>query len=1164
MAETLPIPSDTTVGDFSKISSGTEETPSISFIDDNTTGIYLPDVGTISIVASETQCLNLTDVLVTCTVPLKMSGILDMNGNNITDCNNISIGNTIINSNVINTTGSLTLSSTSNQVLVNSNPTVALGVASKQYVDSIAAGLTIITPVSLVTDVELVGFVSEGAGIGKTLSAPGAGILTIDGVATVLNDRVLVNNIGNLTSSNCGIYYVSTEGTAGIGAVLTRATDFDETSELNYGTFVSVLYGTLYRYSGWVLIGTGPYVVDTSPQTWIQFTNNNISIIIENIGTAGVGLYKGLVGNSHQFKNINGGSTKISIIDDVGQNELDVDVVESNIVHNNLSGLTNGHPHTQYMQLTGDTMTGPIVLDAGIISAPGLTFDNSSTTGLYSSISGNIEVSSENVNIATFSGTGLQVEKIAINLTDFERHSITHNEDLSYSLINIAGSSSGFVFQMGDDFVIQNLGGTPIYDISQTGDISTTGTITINDDKTLTFGSGDDMQISHLSGTNNTLFANSNAAGNTIMRIGDSVGATSLQIQNSNNTAVCNINSNGDILTSGDITINDDKTLTLGNGSDMQISHLSGTNDTLFANSNAAGNTIIRVGDNAGATSLQIQNSDNTSICNINSNGDIITSGDITIGNITMVDDKTITLGTDSDMRIVHVSTTNDTLFVNSNAAGDTIFRIGDNIGATSLQIQNSDDTSVYNINSNGDITTIGNITMVDNKTITLGTGSDFTISHINGVDDTLFANSNAAGDTIFRIGDNIGATSLQIQNSDNTSVYNINSNGDITTIGNITMLDNKTLTLGTGSDFTISHINGVDDTLFDNNSIIGGTVMKLGTDNNEVSFNIRNSSNGVLFGVKGDGSFDIGAISLTTAELQQLATIGSNTISASQWGYLGGLDQPLTTLSTPKFGDLRIGTSSFSNKISFYGTTSDNLGGYDHTVIAERLYNGADQSELLLFKGSGGVGASHDKIRLRCSGDILFQTAASGEVYGTLADNTTRATISSSDGTVTCTSHIVSYGDIYNIFDNVGSLGRNTRRFTEVWSVDGTINTSDLNSKENIADSDLGLDFINRLRPISYKWKDYSTTDTVGINGDVITNRIYLRRHYGLISQEVGSVLSDISKPTNDFGGYIATADGTYALRYTEFIAPMMKAIQELSSSLTAALARIQVLEDL
>jgi hypothetical protein len=34
--------------------------------------------------------------------------------------------------------------------------------------------------------------------------------------------------------------------------------------------------------------------------------------------------------------------------------------------------------------------------------------------------------------------------------------------------------------------------------------------------------------------------------------------------------------------------------------------------------------------------------------------------------------------------------------------------------------------------------------------------------------------------------------------------------------------------------------------------------------------------------------------------------------------------------------------------------------------------------------------------------------------------------------------------------------------------------------------------------------------------------------------------------------------------LRYTEFIAPMIKAIQELSSSLTAALARIQVLEDL
>ena len=35
-----------------------------------------------------------------------------------------------------------------------------------------------------------------------------------------------------------------------------------------------------------------------------------------------------------------------------------------------------------------------------------------------------------------------------------------------------------------------------------------------------------------------------------------------------------------------------------------------------------------------------------------------------------------------------------------------------------------------------------------------------------------------------------------------------------------------------------------------------------------------------------------------------------------------------------------------------------------------------------------------------------------------------------------------------------------------------GTINTSDERLKKDIQDSDLGLDFINKLRPVSYKFK--------------------------------------------------------------------------------------------
>lgn len=64
-------------------------------------------------------------------------------------------------------------------------------------------------------------------------------------------------------------------------------------------------------------------------------------------------------------------------------------------------------------------------------------------------------------------------------------------------------------------------------------------------------------------------------------------------------------------------------------------------------------------------------------------------------------------------------------------------------------------------------------------------------------------------------------------------------------------------------------------------------------------------------------------------------------------------------------------------------------------------------------------------------------------------------------------------------------------------------------------------------------------------------------RTHYGLIAQEVKTTLDSLSVNTQDFAGYVdpsVTNDddsGPLGLRYSEFIAPIIKAIQELKEEI-------------
>ena len=116
----------------------------------------------------------------------------------------------------------------------------------------------------------------------------------------------------------------------------------------------------------------------------------------------------------------------------------------------------------------------------------------------------------------------------------------------------------------------------------------------------------------------------------------------------------------------------------------------------------------------------------------------------------------------------------------------------------------------------------------------------------------------------------------------------------------------------------------------------------------------------------------------------------------------------------------------------------------------------------------------------------------------------------------------------------------RTTRGWKNIYLNSAATVISDSRTKENIITSDLGLDFINNLHPVKYN----------KIEGN--------RTHYGLIAQEVKSVLD--AAGVADFGGWVisdvADPEGQQALRYEEFISPLIKAVQELT-------ARVKTLEE-
>jgi hypothetical protein len=164
-------------------------------------------------------------------------------------------------------------------VTLSADPSAALGAATKQYVDTIAAaGIHYHTPVRVESPSNLNATYDNGSsGVGATLTNAGTqAAITIDGVALSSADRVLVYQQTN--AAHNGIYTVTTVGDGSTNWVLTRATDAD-----SYGVSDPDAFGegdAFFVKEG--ATGAGElYVMNTSGTITFGTTNITFSVIAE-------------------------------------------------------------------------------------------------------------------------------------------------------------------------------------------------------------------------------------------------------------------------------------------------------------------------------------------------------------------------------------------------------------------------------------------------------------------------------------------------------------------------------------------------------------------------------------------------------------------------------------------------------------------------------------------------------------------------------------------------------------------------------------------------------------------------------------------------------------------------------------------------------------------
>jgi hypothetical protein len=293
-------------------------------------------------------------------------------------------------------------------VTVTQDPTAALELATKQYVDNLTStGITFHTPVR-VESPDSAGnlnatYNNGTAGVGATLTNAGAqAALVIDGVTLATNDRVLIYNQTNAFEN--GVYTVTNTGSPSTNWVLTRATDADsygnkDPDALGLGDYFFVESGATGAGESYICNTPGTIVFGTTPINFVQFSSAQVY-------SAGTGL--NLTGTVFSIANTavtaasygSASKTLTATVNAQGQltalADTNISIAPSQInatIPN--SGLTNssitinGTP----VSLGGSTSVGTVTSVSGTGTVSGITLSGTVTSSGSLTLGGSLDLS---------------------------------------------------------------------------------------------------------------------------------------------------------------------------------------------------------------------------------------------------------------------------------------------------------------------------------------------------------------------------------------------------------------------------------------------------------------------------------------------------------------------------------------------------------------------------------------------------------------------------------------------------------------------------------------------------------------------------------------------------------------------------------------------------